>query len=96
MHPAMFVGQTNSGFAILPVYLMPLASPPPPSLTPPFSHMTLGFSMLGPAETVEEKIMELQERKIKMMGSIIESSDAASLQGKGNRMTEADWNALLS
>ena len=52
--------------------------------------------MLGAAETIEEKIMELQERKIRMMGAIIEPSDAASLQSKGSRMTEADWNALLS
>lgn len=51
---------------------------------------------MGPAGTVEEKIIELQERKIKMMGAIIEPSDGATLKVKGNRMTEADWNALLS
>ena len=58
--------------------------------------LKLGCSVLGPAGTVEEKIIELQERKIKMMGAIIEPSDGATLKVKGNRMTEADWNALLS
>ena len=58
--------------------------------------MTLASSVLGAAETIEEKIMELQERKIRMMGAIIEPSDAASLQSKASRVTEADWNALLS
>ncbi|KAL3158216.1 hypothetical protein ABBQ38_010470 [Trebouxia sp. C0009 RCD-2024] len=48
------------------------------------------------AGTVEEKIMELQERKIKLLGAIIEQTDATTLKAKGGKMTEADWNALLS
>lgn len=51
---------------------------------------------MGTAGTVEEKILELQERKIKMLGAVIEQSDAPTLKARGNRMTEADWNALLS
>lgn len=40
--------------------------------------------------------MELQERKIKLLGAIIEQTDATTLKAKGGKMTEADWNALLS
>ena len=47
------------------------------------------------ADTVEERIMELQERKLKMLGAIIEQSDSA-LRVRANKLTEADWNALLS
>lgn len=47
------------------------------------------------AGTVEEKIMELQERKLKMLGAIIEQPDSA-LKAKASRLTAADWTALLS
>ncbi|DBA87227.1 TPA: hypothetical protein ACH3X1_004293 [Trebouxia sp. C0004] len=47
------------------------------------------------AGTVEEKIMELQERKLKMLGAIIEQPDCA-LKAKSSRLTAADWTALLS
>ncbi|KAL0051821.1 hypothetical protein WJX82_002688 [Trebouxia sp. C0006] len=47
------------------------------------------------AGTVEEKIMELQERKLKMLGAIIEQPDSA-LKTKGNKLNAADWTALLS
>lgn len=46
-------------------------------------------------DTVEERIMELQERKLKMLGAIIEQKDSA-LGAKPSRTTEADWEALLS
>lgn len=39
--------------------------------------------------------MELQERKIQMLGAIIEQSDSM-LRARANKMTEADWVALLS
>lgn len=48
-----------------------------------------------PADTVEERIMELQERKLKMLGAIIEQPDS-ELKAKGRSLTEADWRALLS
>ena len=47
------------------------------------------------AGTVEEKIMELQERKLKMLGAIIEQPDSA-LKTKASMLTVADWTALLS
>ena len=47
------------------------------------------------AETVEERIIEMQERKIKMLGAIIEQSEAAG-KAHVSKMTEADWIALLS
>ena len=39
--------------------------------------------------------MELQERMLKMLGAIIEQPDSA-LKAKPNRLTAADWTALLS
>ena len=39
--------------------------------------------------------MELQERKLKMLGAIIEQSDS-ELKAKASRLTAADWTALLS
>ncbi len=39
--------------------------------------------------------MELQERKLKMLGAIIEQPDSA-LRVKASRLTAADWTALLS
>lgn len=39
--------------------------------------------------------MELQERKLKMLGAIIEQPDS-ELKAKGRSLTEADWRALLS
>ncbi|DBA90860.1 TPA: hypothetical protein ACH3X2_004264, partial [Trebouxia sp. C0005] len=47
------------------------------------------------AGTVEEKIMKLQERKLKMLGAIIEQPDSA-LKAQKSRLTAADWTALLS
>ena len=47
------------------------------------------------ADTVEERIMQLQERKLKMLGAIIEQPDS-TLEARPHRMTEADWTALLS
>ncbi len=35
------------------------------------------------------------ERKIKMLGAIIEQSDSA-LKARASKLTEADWMALLS
>ena len=39
--------------------------------------------------------MELQERKLKMLGDIIEQPDSA-LKAKASMLTAADWTALLS
>jgi hypothetical protein len=39
--------------------------------------------------------MELQERKLKMLGAIIEQPDSV-LKTKASMLTAADWTALLS
>ena len=47
------------------------------------------------ADTVEEGIMEVKQRKLKMLGAITEQPDS-TLEARPNRLTEADWTALLS
>ena len=47
------------------------------------------------ADTIEEKIIQLQEHKLKMLEAIIEPSDSA-LRAKAGKLTAADWTALLS
>ena len=39
--------------------------------------------------------MEVQERKLKMLGAIIEQPDSA-LKTIGSKLNAADWTALLS